>query len=219
MGFTGKTRLASGLCLLILGHLMPGHAVWAGTIEQNKQEITIFVYNSARVSVADLALAERQASMIFREAGIATGWVNCLGGEYKACRPSGPTQFVLHIVAHGKTSTNAVFGLAFLGTDGKGRYCNVFYDRIEKMEADSGTNAARLLGTVAAHEIGHLLLGSQSHSAMGLMSAHWGPAELRRVGSGGLKFTTEQAGHMRVNIDDWQRGEERLQAAKTESSE
>ena len=113
----------------------------------------------------------------------------------------------------------AACGLAFLGTDGRGRYSDVFYDRMEKMQRDSGANPGRLLGTVAAHEIGHLLLGSNSHSAMGLMSAHWGEGELRRVGMGGLKFSAEQAGRMRVHIDDWQRGEERLQAAQTESNE
>ena len=214
MGFSGKTRLAGGLFFLILGHL-----VSAAPIDQNKLEITIFVYNSARVSVLDLGVAERQASMVFREAGITTEWINCTAAEFKVCRPSGPTQFVLHIVAHGKTSTDAVFGLAFLGTDGRGRYSDVFYDRMEKMQRDSGANPGRLLGTVAAHEIGHLLLGSHSHSAMGLMSAHWGEGELRRVGMGGLKFSTEQAGRMRVHIDDWQRGEERLQAAQTESKE
>jgi hypothetical protein len=214
MGFRLKAYLASAL-FLILGHLLP-----AATSDQNKSEITILVYNTARVPLADLDLAEQQATMVFRQSGIATGWVNCSAPSPKDnCRPAGPSQFILHIVAHGKTSSDAVFGVAFLGTDGTGRYCDVFYDRIEKLHRDSGASPARLLGTVAAHEIGHLLLGSHSHSATGLMSAHWREEELRRVSMGGLRFTSEQASRMRARIDDWQKGGDRLQVARTGSSE
>jgi hypothetical protein len=215
MGFTLKAYLGSGLLFLI-----PGPLLSAGTIDQNNAEITIFVYNTARVSLPDLSLAEQQASMIFRQTGIVTAWVNCSAASLKGpCRPSGPSQFILHIVAHGKTSSDTVFGVAFLGTDGTGKYSDVFRDRIEKLHRDSGISPARLLGTVAAHEIGHLLLGSRSHSATGLMSAHWREEELRRVSMGGLRFTSEQASRMRARIDDWQKGGDNLQVARTGSSD
>ncbi len=47
-----------------------------------------------------------------------------------------------------------------------------------------------------AHELGHLLLGSNSHSGMGIMRAHWQSEELRRLSRGGLWFTNEQADRM-----------------------
>ncbi len=215
MQFRLNAYVAVGLFFLIVGQL-----VSAGTLDQNKPEITIFVYNTARVSPRDLALAQQQATMIFRQAGIATAWVDCTAASLKgACQPAGPGQFIVHIVARGKTSSDAVFGLAFLGNDGTGKYSDVFYDRIEKMHRDSGASPARLLGTVAAHEIGHLLLGSQSHSAMGVMSARWRGEEMRRVSMGGLRFTSEQASRMRARIDDSQRGGDNLQVARTGSSE
>jgi hypothetical protein len=215
MQFRLNAYVTVGLFFLIVGQL-----VSAGTLDQNKPEITIFVYNTARVSPRDLALAQQQATMIFRQAGIATAWVDCTAASLMgACQPAGPGQFIVHIVARGKTSSDAVFGLAFLGTDGTGKYSDVFYDRIEKMHRDSGASPARLLGTVAAHEIGHLLLGSQSHSAMGVMSARWRGEEMRRVSMGGLRFTSEQASRMRARIDDWQRGGDNLQVARTGSSE
>ena len=204
-----------GLLFLILGQCAS-----AKTSDQDRPEITIFVYNTARVPLPDLALAERETTMIFRQAGIATAWVNCSATTLKGpCQPSGPREFILHIVARGKTSSDAVFGLAFLGADGTGRYSDIFYDRIEKMHRDSGASPARLLGTVAAHEIGHLLLGSHAHSAMGLMSAHWRIEELRSIRMGGLSFTSEQVSRMRTRIDDWQRGGDNLQLAGKGSSE
>jgi hypothetical protein len=215
MGFRLNAYLPSGLLFLMLGQL-----VSAKTIDQNRREITIFVYNTAQVSLRDLALAEQQAIMIFREARIATAWVNCTAASLEgACQPGGPGQFIVHIVARGKTSSDAVFGLAFLGANGTGKYSDVFYDRIEKMHRDSGASPGRLLGTVAAHEIGHLLLGSHSHSAMGIMSARWRAEEMRRVSMGGLRFTSEQASRMRARIGDWQRVGDNPQLARTASSE
>jgi hypothetical protein len=202
--------LTVGLLFLILDQL-----VSARPIDQDRPEITVFVYNTARVSPPVLALAERQASGIFREAGIAIAWVNCSAATLKGpCQP-GPTQFILHIVARGKTSSDAVFGVAFLGPDGTGRYCDVFYDRIEKMHRESGESPARLLGTVAAHEIGHLLLGSHAHSPMGLMSARWREEDLRRISMGRMSFSSEQASRMRTRIDVGQRGGDNLQVAKS----
>jgi hypothetical protein len=43
-----------------------------------------------------------------------------------------------------------------------------------------------------AHEIGHLLLGS-NHSATGIMKAHWGPKEVRELIKGDLLFTSQQS--------------------------
>src|ERR1700736_1201425 len=126
MGFTLKAYLVSGLVFLI-----PGHFLSAGTIDQNSPEITIFVYNTARVSLPDLSVAEQQASMIFRQTGVVTAWVNCSVASLKGpCRPSGPSQFILHIVAHGKTSNDAVFGVAFRGADGTGGYWASFLNRV-----------------------------------------------------------------------------------------
>jgi len=50
-----------------------------------------------------------------------------------------------------------------------------------------------ILGTVVAHEIGHLLLGSKSHSATGIMQPQWGPESIRQAMVGSLVFTREQA--------------------------
>jgi hypothetical protein len=43
-----------------------------------------------------------------------------------------------------------------------------------------------------AHDIGHLLLGSTSHSASGIMCAHWNYAELRNVAEGAMSFIPAQ---------------------------
>jgi hypothetical protein len=218
VGFRLKAYLMAGLVFV-----MNAHFVAAMTIDEDSPALTILVYNTAGVSFTDLIRAEEQGAMIFRAAGIRTAWVHCsAGGVAEAChQPAGSNQFVVHIVPRGQTSTDAVFGLAFLGTDGSGKYTDVFYDRIEQMHRDSGVSRAQLLGTVAAHEIGHLLLGSHSHSAMGIMAAQWRKEELRRVGMGCLGFNADQASRMRMRIakeDDGQRSKV-VQRASARSGE
>ena len=105
----------------------------------------------------------------------------------------GPRQFVLHIVPTGKTSSDRSFGLAFLDDRGSGKYSDVFLDRIEEACRQSGTDLSRLLGTVAAHELGHLLLGSDADSYAGVMTAVWKERTLRYESMGFLLFTTSKA--------------------------
>jgi hypothetical protein len=166
--------------------------------------ITVLVNDSANVSPAILNQAELEAARIFRSAGIDISWVNCPGGSATAedtCREvPGANQFVLHIVPSGTTSTDLVFGVAFLAEDGSGTYCNVFFDRVDEARHSVGTNESQLLGTVAAHELGHLLLGSHAHSAWGIMAPVWKAEGLRQIGMGTLLFLPEQSALMRARI-------------------
>ena len=49
-----------------------------------------------------------------------------------------------------------------------------------------------ILGCVIAHEVGHLLLGSSSHSGSGIMQGHWKRGQIRKAMTGNLPFTPEQ---------------------------
>jgi hypothetical protein len=101
--------------------------------------------------------------------------------------------FVLHLVPTGRSSTDSVFGVAFLGEGGIGKYCNVFFDRVEETQRESGTGAGHLLGAVVAHELGHLVLGSHAHARMGIMTPVWQEQSLRAIDMGIFFFTREQA--------------------------
>jgi hypothetical protein len=172
-------------------------------------EITVLVQNSARVPPPIMNKALRETSRIFHAAGIEIAWVRCSSGSGSvddAChRVPGPKQLVLHIVSTGKTSSDLVFGLAFLDEAGNGKYSDVFLDRIEEAHEASGADISRLLGTVAAHELGHLLLGNHSHSYAGVMTPVWKSATLRREDMGCLWFTPEQATRMRARTEDVER--------------
>jgi hypothetical protein len=57
------------------------------------------------------------------------------------------------------------------------------------MESHTGT--AIILGHAMAHELGHLLLGTNSHSSDGLMRAQWNRGDLAEAARGNLLFSAQ----------------------------
>jgi hypothetical protein len=129
-----------------------------------------------------------------------------------------PTHLAVRVVPQSRLSTNEVFGVAFLSPEGTGCYSDVFYDRVAELHANWNVALADILGNVIAHELGHLLLGSNSHASMGIMRAHWQGEELRRLSRGSLSFTNEQTDHMRGELISTQRKKSAQIAASTRSA-
>src|SRR5215467_13630853 len=77
---------------------------------------------------------------------------------------------------------------------------NVFSYDAEKLANRRGMRHGVILGHLAAHELGHLLLGVGSHSPHGIMHVPWRLKELDVIVQGLLVFTPQQAESMRTNI-------------------
>jgi hypothetical protein len=92
-----------------------------------------------------------------------------------------------------------VLGTAYPDEQVAGYFAYVFYDRIQELAQRRRLGHA-LLADVMAHEIGHLLLGSTSHSASGIMCAHWNYEELRKVSEGAMSFIPSQSRIMRDRL-------------------
>lgn len=197
MGFNFRFYMGPQLAVLL----------WVGIASAasgNRLQITVLVNDSAGVAPSVLSAAEVEAARVFTAAGIEISWVDRLrgsspNGDARRHVP-GSDEFVLHIVPTGKTSTDSVFGEAFLAEDGSGKYTDVFFDRVEDAHRKFGVNVARLLGTVAAHELGHLLLGLRAHSRTGIMTPIWEEESVRKMEMGRLVFTEDQSKLMRRRI-------------------
>jgi hypothetical protein len=169
--------------------------------------MTISVYDYAHVSPEILAAAEGDARRIFREAGVETVWVTCLPKpekiEFNGCYLVDATHLMLKILPHAISvqvrDRTDVLGNALVDEKGAGFYAYAFYDRIQRVAEEHRLDHA-LLGDVLAHEIGHLLLGSQSHAVSGIMSAHWNGDELRRISEGTMFFTPSQSRVLRDRV-------------------
>ena len=70
---------------------------------------------------------------------------------------------------------------------------NVFMNRVTEQAAIGEFSVSRMLGHAIAHEIGHLLLGDNSHSPGGIMVAPWSKQDLWRMSKGKLLFTHQES--------------------------
>jgi hypothetical protein len=89
-----------------------------------------------------------------------------------------------------------VFGETYTDSEGKGAYIKLYYARLAEPNTHLPLGEAELLGSVIAHEVGHLLLGTEWHSHEGIMQGRWEVAQLSEALKGNLQFTSSQAALM-----------------------
>jgi hypothetical protein len=170
---------------------------------ENDPHLNVIVRFSADLPPGLVTDAEKSATRVFDKASVTAQWLNCpaRGGEFvdASCdAPPVPTDLVLHIVPSSQRSSDAVFGVAFV-TGSAGAYADIFLDRVQRIHDQArNVSIAALLGSVFAHEIGHLLLGEHSHSRDGLMVGQWHLDQLNKIGKGNLFFDSKDAHRLRA---------------------
>ena len=171
-------------------------------------QITIRVHDYAEVKSGVLLQAERSAGNILRKSGIESNWVVCRVGETPsadaACtRSMTPLDFVLNLLprsmAQRSNFQDEVFGVAVESAEkGFGFYASIFYDHVKDCAAHEHLDLAPLLGHVIAHELGHLLLGTRSHTVHGLMPASWTNKHLQAAERRALTFSAPEAQRLQI---------------------
>jgi hypothetical protein len=170
--------------------LLPLSPVTASPSGSSTNLVTVAVYNDAGAPADLLMQAENIATRVFEQAGVNVKWINCpvvVQGlpDSETCRKAiFPTYFQQRTVPPHPGLSESSFGVSNLSPEGIGCYSYVFYARVAEQHCRNEQNAAVLLGHVTAHEIAHLLLGTNSHSASGIMRAHWYPQELASADKG-----------------------------------
>jgi hypothetical protein len=174
----------------------------AANLALNNPQVIVSVTNNAGVPVPELHRAELDAETILHSAGLHVSWENRLVHEaFAGSTYDNPGELFLRIIPGPIPSMgSSAFGISFLSSDGSGRYADIFYRRTLQLHKDWGGSLGDTLGAVIAHEIGHLLLGSNSHAPFGIMRAHWQGEELRMLARGALLFTPEQAARMQLRL-------------------
>jgi hypothetical protein len=106
----------------------------------------------------------------------------------------------MHIVNSNPHLKGSVFGISYFSANAIGSQADVFYTKIASFHGVSSVEPGTLLGHAMDHELGHLLLGSNSHSLTGLMCANWRTKDLIHMEEGGLLFSEEQSRKMRAKL-------------------
>ena len=176
-----------------------------GTVSDKTPGIRVRVNDYAQVSPATLDGAEREAARIIGKAGLWTDWLNCPVKSTSEvaqdpCRESlQPMDIVLRLIPEPQNNKyeDSVFGFAVVPILAS-VYVNYAVERAKRDTAEFEIPV--ILGNVIAHEIGHLLLGLNSHSASGIMQGRWQPHQVRQAVTGNLLFTEKQGQLMRAEI-------------------
>lgn len=84
-----------------------------------------------------------------------------------------------------------VLGQAVVSHHG-GTYATVFLDPVQQQAFAAGVPWAVVLAHAAAHEVGHLLLGS-AHTPGGLMRAHWSRSDYQSMNEWACHLDADQA--------------------------
>src|SRR5436189_2374615 len=194
-----RIRLGIAVSLLGASNLASLDAVFAKVAEPSPM-LRVRVNNYTQASPLIVARAEREAGRILGEAGLRMVWLDCpmehYGGvpvQQNPClEPLEATDIVLRVLPERAQNKfqDTVFGFAVVPI-----FASVYYDyalRSAKRDNDE-FEVPVILGCVIAHELGHLLLGSNSHAGSGVMQPQWGRKQVNQALTGGLLFTHEQS--------------------------
>ena len=193
--------LALGLILVTSAYGAPHTSVTAGT--DGSKQITIRIHDYAQVEFSILVNAERVTDDILQEAGVEVVWIECSDGPMPAKQPAcetprGPAVLTLNLLPRSMSRRLHLpadaFGVALEDEEGGlGFDAWIFCDLVNDAAAQKQLTRSVLLGTVIAHELGHLLLSTNSHSAFGLMRANWSSKELSAVEHRAMYFSSPES--------------------------
>ena len=148
--------------------------------------LVVRVYDNAGVLAGHRARAIKSAHEILARAEVAVEWHDCPAGGVRLRRDCAavpaPEELSVRLVrSPRRTAGERALGNALIdNTTGRGTLATVFVDRVEAMAGQGRIDAWSMVGRVMAHEIGHLLLGTNSHSDAGVMREIWTLKDLIR---------------------------------------
>jgi hypothetical protein len=164
------------------------------------------------VPAADQTVALRAAAGVLAAAGIDVTWMHCpstslgAGGGAPTCdEPLEAAELSVRFVRLPGTpsaSGQLQLGYSLVDTSAReGKLATIFVDRVEWLAAQAGADSAAVLGSAIAHEIGHLLLGTNAHGSSGLMRALWSRSELQHANVRDWLFSRDEGARMRASLE------------------
>lgn len=197
-------RLRVSIALLICFHCWTAERPEPAPDSTPELHVNVAVYNRVDLPSDQLMRAEREAARIFQYAGIQLKWVSGLlgSGVNKSIQRETWNPLMLQL----RIWPRAAAGKQLPSTDTWG-FCLswengdavVLGDAIEK-HVIAGIDSADLLGLAMAHELGHLLLRSSTHSVTGIMRAQFTQMMLRDDARGFIRFNPGEAEFIRKEV-------------------
>lgn len=182
-------------------------AAWTAPIaltaaEVPRTTVTVRVYQAVALPSAVEQRALTEAETVLRAAHVNVRWRTCSGPTRSAAcdEPPGPAELFLRVVRKGmpRLGASATLGDALVVRRAGGSVlATVYVDNVAWLATVAETDVAVLLGRVAAHELGHLIMQTTGHARHGLMRQNWTPREVRRNRASDWVFAAVDVAAMR----------------------
>jgi hypothetical protein len=178
-----------------------GLALCEGQQAGEHPAITVRSENWAEASPVQLSGAQNAAGKIFRDAGIEIKW-ELVSSRISSHEPRTGTTLLMRM-SHSRDFGSPEPSIGFVWERGPHDFLAiVFLDRVEKLARkwDVRSETAAVLGCAMAHELAHLLLGSE-HSKDGIMRPEWNSEVVRLAARQELSFTEGQRTALREHLN------------------
>jgi hypothetical protein len=156
--------------------------------------IPVHVYLQGGVPSDALGVAQRIAADMFSRVGVRLIWHS---GDLPETAGSGPRRIGIRIVKQ-VPQTATEFALAgaqpYAST---GTLIQVYEDRVKSIVSRQPSLSRELLGYVFAHELGHVLMGTNYHSDSGVMKAQWSNDDYAAMRMRRLRFNDSDSDRIR----------------------
>ena len=162
--------------------------------------ITVRVYQTAGLPTALEKRALAEAETVLLAGRVDVHWKQCTGmNSSPTCDvPPDPSELLLFVREGTRCQdTSEKLGQAWVIHGAGGVLAIVNVNCVSWLATAARTDVAVLLGRVAAHELGHLMMRTSAHPGRGLMRPHWTADEVERDRAGDWAFTAADVTAMR----------------------
>jgi hypothetical protein len=168
----------------------------------SRQQFEVLVYDQVEMSPKTLVRAAERAEAIFRDAGLEMIWIQFRPKQSISQEQLDKVACVVRVLPNARTKLSPKATGEALPCDLSASTCyaNIFFDRVQRQAKEGTLGIDQILGHAIAHELGHLLLGDNSHASTGLMRAVWQKQDLQRMAKGDVGFRPEEAEMMQGNL-------------------
>ena len=169
--------------------------------------LTVRVYQTAGLAFTLEQRPLAEAETVLRAGLVEVRWQECTGlNPSPLCDvPPGPSELLL-VVRAGypcHQDISPTLGAAFVVRRSGGVLATVYVNCVASLATAARADVAVLLGRVAAHELGHLMMRTSGHARRGLMRPNWTPDEVRRNRAADWAFTAGDVAAMRLPGEDY----------------
>lgn len=168
--------------------------------------LVIRIYDGPAIAGGHSVPAVKEAHDILAAAGFAPEWLSCAPPLAPAVRcgvPLAAAELAVRVViAPRQPQAQGKLAMGYSLIDprtGGGSLATVYLDRVQRLADATRADLPALLGRAIAHEIGHLLLGTE-HGRRGVMRAIWSYDTVRRIGAHEWRFTATESRRMHAAV-------------------